>query len=54
LRRIEANACTKKTYLRPRLIVYGDLFRLTQVKGGAMGDGGGGAKPRTRLAGPRT
>ncbi len=40
----------RKPYRSPRLTVYGDLRRLTMVKGGSANDGGG--KPRTRLSGP--
>lgn len=39
----------KKPYRPPRLTVYGDLRRLTMVKGGSANDGGG--KPRTKLSG---
>lgn len=38
----------KKSYRPPRLVVYGDLRRLTMVKGGTAGDAG---KPVTRLSG---
>jgi hypothetical protein len=38
-----------KLYRSPRLIIYGDLRRLTQAKGGTMGDGGG--KPSSRASG---
>ncbi len=38
----------KKTYRPPRLVVYGDLRRLTMAKGGTSGDGG---KPATRSTG---
>ncbi|MBI4588187.1 MAG: lasso RiPP family leader peptide-containing protein [Candidatus Rokubacteria bacterium] len=37
----------KKSYRAPRLVVYGDLSRLTAAKGGTKGDGAG--KPRTKL-----
>ena len=40
---------SKKTYRSPRLVVYGDLRRLTMAKGGTKGDGGG--KPATRATG---
>jgi hypothetical protein len=39
----------KKSYRRPRLVVYGDVRRLTAVKFGMMGDGGG--KPSTKMSG---
>lgn len=38
----------KKRYQPPQLVVYGDLRRLTKVKMGVMGDGGG--RPATRMA----
>lgn len=38
----------KKTYRPPRLVVYGDLRRLTMAKGGSNADGG---KPSTRTTG---
>lgn len=38
----------KKPYHPPRLVVYGDLRRLTKAKGGTAGDAG---KPATRLSG---
>lgn len=38
----------KKPYRAPRLVVYGDLRRLTMAKGGTAGDAG---KPSTRLSG---
>lgn len=37
----------KRPYRSPRLVVYGDLRRLTTAKGGTLGDGGG--KPTTRV-----
>jgi hypothetical protein len=37
----------KKRYQTPSLIVHGDIRRLTQAKGGALGDGGG--MPKTRM-----
>lgn len=37
----------KKPYRPPRLVVYGDLRRLTKAKGGSRADGGGA--PRTRV-----
>ena len=37
---------TKKPYRTPRLVVHGDLRRLTMAKGGAKNDGGG--VPRTK------
>ncbi len=40
----------KKTYRPPRLVVYGDLRRLTMAKGGTKTDGG---KPQTRVSGPQ-
>lgn len=39
----------RKPYRSPRLVVYGDLRRLTMVKGGTKGDGGG--KPATKASG---
>lgn len=39
----------KKPYQPPRLKRYGDVRRLTGVKGGSKIDGA--AKPRTRLSG---
>jgi len=42
----------KKSYEPPKLIEFGTLSQLTQVKGGSAADGGG--KPRTRLGGRRT
>lgn len=41
---------TKKPYRSPRLVVYGDVRRLTMAKGGGAADGSG--KPRTKLSGP--
>jgi hypothetical protein len=38
----------KKSYRRPRLVMYGDLRRLTMVKGGTKADGG---KPNSRQSG---
>lgn len=50
-RRSTAKSSRKKRYQPPRLIVYGDLRRLTKVKMGAMNDGAG--RPMTRMgAGP--
>lgn len=40
---------TKKPYRPPRLVVYGDVRRLTMVKGSTNSDGPG--KPRTKLSG---
>lgn len=40
---------TKKPYRSPRLVVHGDLRRLTMAKGGSSSDGSG--KPRTKLSG---
>ena len=37
----------KKRYRTPSLTVHGDLRRLTQAKGGMLGDGGGMPKTRT-------
>jgi hypothetical protein len=37
----------KKRYRTPSLTVHGDLRRLTQAKGGCLGDGGG--MPKTRM-----
>lgn len=42
----------KKPYRPPRLVVYGDLRRLTETKGGGNNDGLG--KPRTKLGGGPT
>lgn len=36
----------KKPYRPPRLVVYGDLRRLTMAKGGQKGDGGGNPKTK--------
>jgi hypothetical protein len=49
----DTNAASKKPYTKPRLKIHGDLLWLTQVKGGAMGDGGGG-KPATKASGINT
>lgn len=40
---------TKKPYRTPRLVVHGDLRRLTMTKGGTTNDGAG--KPRTKSGG---
>lgn len=40
---------TKKPYRSPRLVVYGDIRRLTLTKGSTNADGAG--KPRTKLGG---
>jgi len=37
----------KKQYRTPSLTVHGDLRRLTQAKGGMLGDGAGMPKTRT-------
>lgn len=37
----------KKPYRAPSLTEHGDIRRLTQMKGGMMGDGGGMPKTRT-------
>lgn len=42
----------KQDYATPRLVVYGDLRRLTLVKGGSRGDGP--FKPRSRASGAVT
>ena len=39
----------KRPYQTPKLGIYGDLLRLTQVKLGTMNDGGG--KPMTKASG---
>lgn len=39
----------KKPYRPPRVVRYGDLYRLTGVKGGTKSDGGG--KPTTKASG---
>lgn len=39
----------RKMYCMPQLVVYGTLWQLTETKGGNRGDGGGGAKPNTRV-----
>jgi hypothetical protein len=39
----------KKPYRQPRLVIYGDVRRLTAVKFGMMADGAG--KPSTRMSG---
>jgi hypothetical protein len=41
---------TKKPYRAPKLVVYGDLRRLTASKGAGANDGGGG-KPNTKSGG---
>ncbi len=38
----------KRSYRRPRLVMYGDLRRLTMAKGGAKADA---AKPASRATG---
>lgn len=38
---------TKKPYRSPRLVVYGDLRRLTTAKGGPNVDSGGGPKSKS-------
>ncbi len=48
----EATRPKKKPYRPPRLVVYGDLRRLTLSKQGTRADGGG--KPATRLVGPNS
>lgn len=40
---------SKNEYRTPKLVVYGNLRRLTQVKGGGGGDGSG--KPSTKSSG---
>jgi hypothetical protein len=40
----------KKPYRKPRLVVHGDVRKLTGSKAGTKSDGGGG-KPATRLTG---
>ncbi len=45
--RSKKTARKKKPYRPPRLVVYGDLRRLTRGKGGSNPDGGG--LPRTKL-----
>lgn len=40
---------TKKPYRSPRLVVYGDLRRLTMTKGGTQTDGG---SPKSKATGP--
>ncbi|MBI3454388.1 MAG: lasso RiPP family leader peptide-containing protein [Candidatus Rokubacteria bacterium] len=45
----KTTAQRRKPYRPPRLVVYGDLRRLTMTKGGNKGDGGG--KPTTRASG---
>lgn len=47
--RDEPRPKAKRPYRPPRLVRYGDLYRLTRVKGGASSDGGG--KPTTRSSG---
>lgn len=39
----------REPYRPPRLVVYGDLRRLTMAKGGTKGDGTG--KPATKASG---
>lgn len=48
-RKAKTTSRERKRYSPPRLEVYGDLRRLTMVKGGTAGDA---AKPATRLSGP--
>lgn len=36
----------KKPYRSPRIVVYGDLHRLTMAKGGKKSDGGGVPKSK--------
>lgn len=50
-RRSTTKPSGKKRYQPPRLVVYGDLRRLTKVKMGAMNDGAGTPMTRT-AAGP--
>jgi hypothetical protein len=38
----------QRRYTSPRLVVYGDLSRLTMAKGGVRNDGGPGV-PKTKL-----
>lgn len=40
----------KKPYRKPRLVVHGDVRKLTGSKAGTKNDGGSG-KPTTRLTG---
>ena len=40
----------KKPYHPPQIMSYGDLRKLTGVKGGSGGDGSG--KPKTKVSGP--
>ncbi len=47
--RSNATKPPKKPYRPPRLVVYGDLRRLTLSKKGTRADGAG--KPATRLVG---
>jgi hypothetical protein len=47
-RHSKAKPSRKKRYQPPKLTMYGDLRRLTQVKMGTMIDGAG--RPRTRMA----
>ena len=37
----------RKPYRAPRLVVYGDLRRITMAKGGSANDGGG--NPKTKV-----
>lgn len=46
-RKISPQLSRKKRYRTPALTVHGDLRRLTQAKGGMLGDGGGMPKTRT-------
>jgi hypothetical protein len=42
----KARSPKRKPYRSPKLVVYGNLRRLTKAKGGQKGDGG---MPKTRL-----
>lgn len=41
----------KKPYRTPAVTIHGDIRRLTQMKGGALGDGAGVPKTRTSSGG---
>jgi len=43
-RSLQNRTSTKKAYIRPRLVEYGSLAKLTQVKTGIFGDGASAKK----------
>jgi hypothetical protein len=50
-RKTPPQSSRKKRYRTPSLTVHGDIRRLTQAKGGMLGDGGGMPKTRTMTIG---